>query len=263
MGNAYAYFPFSKCQLVNKVKRFPDFETGIRAGSKNRDRMFTAERKDGQKNKKMVEFNQSGYIGSSRSVRALEAYEAGEMPASKWTKAAILEAIGEAYGKARAEKAQKVGLADLRASFLERSSWHHTGKYANKTYFYSLADRSACEADQLINQLIAEKKEGKKEEKKENKYSYLVLTREKNISIYRKWPKWKNFTYFCILKNDEKKARVIAGDDDDQSKDIYGLHIVDKAFFESRKDFIKAIKKHFNLRKIGSFSKKIDEFLKK
>ena len=207
----------------------------------------------------MVEFNQSGYFRSSRSVRAREAYDAGEAPASKWTKAAILTAIAEAYGEARAEKAQKVSKADLRASFLARSSWHHTGKYANKTYFYSLADRSAGEADQLINQLIAEKKK----EKKENKYSFLALTREKNISQYRKWPKWKNFTYFCILKNDDKKANVIAGDDDDKAKDIYGMHVVDKIFFASRKDFIKAIKKYFNLRKIGSFSKKIDEFLKK
>lgn len=211
----------------------------------------------------MVEYNQSGYIGTSRSVRAKAAYENGEMPSSKWTKTAILQAIGEAYGKARVEKAKKVGLADLRASFLERSSWHHTGKFANKTYFYSLADLSAGEADQLINQLIAEKKEGKKEEKTENKFSFLVLTREKNISLYRKWPKWKTFTYFCILKNDEKKAHVIAGDDDDKAKDIYGLHVINKAFFESRKSFTKALKKYFNLRKIGSFSKKIDEILKK
>lgn len=214
----------------------------------------------------MVEYDQSGYVGSSRSVRAKEAYDAGEKPLSNWTKAAILEAIAEAYGEARAEKAQKVSKADLRASFLERSSWHHTGKYANKTYFYTLADLSAGEADQLINQLIAEKKEGKKEEKKEkkeNKYSFLVLTMRKNVSNYRQWPKWKNFTYFCILKNDDKKARVIAGDDDDQNKDIYSLHVVDKTFFKSRKNFTKAIKKYFNLQKIGSFSKKIDEFLKK
>lgn len=186
------------------------------------------------------------------------------MPASKWTKEALVEAIAEAYGEARAEKAQKVSLADLRANFLERSSWHHTGKYANKTYFYALADLSAGEADQLINQLIAEKKEEKKEEeKKEDKFSFLVLTRGKNISLYRKWPKWKNFTYFCVLKNDEKKSHVIAGDDDDKIKDIYGVHIVNKTFFESRKEFTNALKKHFNLQKIGSFSKKIDEFLKK
>ena len=212
----------------------------------------------------MVEFNQSGYIGSSRSIRAKEAYNDGEMPLSKWTKEILIEAIAEAYGEARAEKAQKVSTADLRASFLEWSSLHHTSKYANRTYFYSLADLSASEASQLLNQLRQKGRKNKeKEEKKEDKFSFLVLTREKNISLYRKWPKWKAFSYFCILKNDEKKAHVIAGDDADKIKDMYGSHVVNKAFFESRKSFTKAIKKHFNLRKIGSFSKKIDEVLKK
>ena len=214
-------------------------------------------------NNKMVEFNQSGYIGISRSCRAKKAYEGGEKPSSKWTKEALLEGIAEAFGEDVAEKAKKLGKLELINNFLKKTSWHHVGIFATKIWFYEIAeDRTAEEASRLVDQLI-EEKAGKKAGKKEDNFTFLVLTRKKNISNYRKWPKWKNFTYFCILKNDEKKARVIAGNDNDQTKNIYGLHIVDKAFFKNRKEFITAIKKYFNLRKIGSFSKKIDEILKK
>lgn len=34
-----------------------------------------------------VVYGQKGYLGSSMSVRAAEAYEQGEMPISRWTKA--------------------------------------------------------------------------------------------------------------------------------------------------------------------------------
>lgn len=233
--------------------------------------MFTAERKDGRpaemsakQKKQMIEYGQSGYLGFSMSLRAREAYDQGEMPWSKWTKMTLLEAIAEVFGDSVSEKAKKVPLEALKASMLEQSSWHHTGKYANKTYFYQLIDQSAEEADLLIDQLIEEKKEEKKKEekKKEDMFSFLVVTREKNISLYRKWPKWKNFTYFCIRKNNSAKCRVIIGDDDDQTKEISGIHVISKTFFNTRKDFTKAIKKYLNLRKIGNISKKIDDFLK-
>lgn len=35
-----------------------------------------------------VAYGQKGYLGSSMSVRAVEAYEQGEMPISRWTKTA-------------------------------------------------------------------------------------------------------------------------------------------------------------------------------
>lgn len=40
-----------------------------------------------------VAYGQKGYIGASMSANARAAYEAGEMPRSKWTKAAILGAL--------------------------------------------------------------------------------------------------------------------------------------------------------------------------
>ena len=40
-----------------------------------------------------VSYGQSGYVGTSMSVRAKAAYESGEMPMSKWTRGAIISAI--------------------------------------------------------------------------------------------------------------------------------------------------------------------------
>lgn len=40
-----------------------------------------------------VAYGQKGYSGASMSVNARAAYEAGEMPRSKWTKTAILGAL--------------------------------------------------------------------------------------------------------------------------------------------------------------------------
>ena len=88
-----------------------------------------------------VEYNQKGYVGSSMSVRAKEAYEDGEMPKSKWTKGTMLYAIEEwCYDNDRIydpniEKMKKEEIFDR---FFHYSSWHHTGKYANPTDFYSL-----------------------------------------------------------------------------------------------------------------------------
>lgn len=84
----------------------------------------------------------SGYSGYSMSNRAVEAYDNGEKPLSKWTKADMLEVI-EAYisGKDMAfnmtslKKAPKVVIAEL---VLIKSSWHHTSSYCNATEFYAI-----------------------------------------------------------------------------------------------------------------------------
>ena len=40
-----------------------------------------------------VLYNSAGYVGSSMSRRAREAYENGEKPKSRWTKEAMLDAL--------------------------------------------------------------------------------------------------------------------------------------------------------------------------
>ena len=42
-----------------------------------------------------VFYNQKGYVGQSMSKRALDSYDHGEMPKSKWTKKSMIETINE------------------------------------------------------------------------------------------------------------------------------------------------------------------------
>lgn len=114
----------------------------------------------------MVSYNQSGYIGISRSRRAREAYKGCEKPASKWTKEALLEGIAEAFGEDAAEKARKLSKLELVNIFLDSSSWHHVGAYATPVWFYRIADdRTAEEASRLVDELIKQKKAAKKAKK--------------------------------------------------------------------------------------------------
>lgn len=89
----------------------------------------------------MVGYNQKGYVGQSMSVRARKAYESGEMPLSKWTKQAIIDEMEwQGYSNDVIDNARTYPLSELREVALERSSYHHTSKYANRTDFYSLKE---------------------------------------------------------------------------------------------------------------------------
>ena len=226
----------------------------------------------------MVSYNQAGYKGLKRSTRAKEAYEGGEMPATKWTKEALLKGIAEAFGDEVAEKAQKLSKLELVNVFLDTSSWHHVGAFATPVWFYKIAeDRTAEEASRIVDQLIeqkteqkaekkAEKKEEKKAEKKEEKKAvFLKIIADRNISKYRRWTNWKKFTYFCIAKEGDKFAEIIA--DDSQALEskikIDGKHVLNTVKLDSRRQFTDGIKELLNIEKIGNISKKIDEFLKK
>lgn len=226
------------------------------------------------KKQKMVSYDQSGYVGTSRSRRAKEAYEGGEMPASKWTKQALIEAIADAFGDEVAEKAQKVSKAELSSSFLEISSWHHVGAYATPVWFYQIVeDRTADEGSQLVDQLIQEKAEQKAEQKAEKKPAkkeekksvFLKIVAERNTSKYRRWVNWKSFTYFCIAKEGEKFAKIIAADSNMMEDKIRldGKHVLNIVRIDSRRHFTKEIKKCFKMAKIGNVSRNIDRCLKK
>lgn len=89
----------------------------------------------------------SGYAGWSMSKNAVAAYEQGEKPKSKWTKAAMLSAIEEMCEtvgvKFTAEKLKGFSKSDLFEKFFYESSWHHTSKFCNITYFYE------CDQDEV------------------------------------------------------------------------------------------------------------------
>lgn len=92
----------------------------------------------------------------SMSYNAKCAYERGEAPISKWSKAKILEAIEGAMrvildaryeektvmetkelAKEEIERVKKMRKADLDIT-LTYCGWHHTGKFANQTEFYGI-----------------------------------------------------------------------------------------------------------------------------
>lgn len=94
----------------------------------------------------------AGYHNFSMSNNAVDAYENGEMPLSKWSKKAILAAVRDAAPDAL-PLLSRCPLAVLRAHVLERSSWHHTSSHYNKTDFYSLDD---FVLDDLTPETVAE-----------------------------------------------------------------------------------------------------------
>lgn len=79
----------------------------------------------------------SGYYGYSMSNRAVQAYQCGEKPLSRWTKKEIISAIAELDAN-KAELFKKVKLPVLKSEVLSYSSWHHTSSHCNPTDFYSI-----------------------------------------------------------------------------------------------------------------------------
>lgn len=120
----------------------------------------------------------AGYKRYSMSNGAVDAYRNGEMPMSKWSKAEIMNAIGD-----KADLCKKLTLSELRSLFLTESSWHHTSLMYNKTYFYSIDEDVVMDLteEQVTN--IIESRE-KTERKVVNKIvpTYIIA-----IVIYSEW----------------------------------------------------------------------------
>ena len=90
----------------------------------------------------------AGYDGKSMSNNAVAAYADGEMPKSKWTKGAIINAIAEYLDESDRTtdvKLSKMKKADLFDEFIEWSSWHHTNMFFAETDFYQLNERAVDE----------------------------------------------------------------------------------------------------------------------
>lgn len=121
----------------------------------------------------------SGYDGYRMSKRAVEAYEAGQMPMSNWTKDDIIKKVSE-YEVFTEEVLKRYSKSVLAEYFLKRTSWHHTGTYCNETDFYSINDDTAIngtpEVLDEIKKNLAEKRQKEKKqvlETKKAKVSYL------------------------------------------------------------------------------------------
>ena len=153
----------------------------------------------------MVTYNQNGYVGQSMSVGAKQAYDMGEKPLSKWTKADILEGLPSI-----AASLKKFNLKTLREYCLERTSWHHTGKFANRTDFYSLKDEDDIDPSEIV-EIKPEPK--KKEDGDGLRYHGHYI--EKEYHPYSRWNRvketrvdFKNATRkgdWLILESGQKK----------------------------------------------------------
>lgn len=81
------------------------------------------------------------------SVRAAEAYEQGEMPISRWTKTAIIQAVKGYcfdFDLAYDPDIEKKTKAELTKEFLEYKSWHHSSRTAREVEFFGLNEDAVC-----------------------------------------------------------------------------------------------------------------------
>lgn len=76
----------------------------------------------------------AGYKGYSMSNNAIEAYNNGERPLSKWNKKAVIEYIAEDLGVSTEEVQLKYNYD----YYLTKKSYHHTSCKYNKTDFYTV-----------------------------------------------------------------------------------------------------------------------------
>lgn len=99
-----------------------------------------------------------GYIANKMSVNASLAYDGGEMPKSKWTKAAILEHLENEERPDLVEKARQLPHYVL-ITFLTNTSVHHTGALFNQTRFWTFQTDWFANADQAdFDKTVAEHK---------------------------------------------------------------------------------------------------------
>ena len=97
----------------------------------------------------------AGYNGYAMSNNAVEAYENGEKPMSKWTKADILYELKKVNPET-VELAKKLTVSELKSRLIKRTSWHHTSSKFNQTGFYSFNETEAESfTAERINKIIA------------------------------------------------------------------------------------------------------------
>ena len=136
----------------------------------------------------------AGYHGYSMSNNAVDAYENGEMPLSKWTKKAILAELQElGVSNDIIQAANKLSLADLKDLFLYKASWHHTSKMYNRTNFYAVNPDVTLEDIQNHTPVATTK-----EEKVANPYALSEVSYGEWEGS-RKHPKLVNYDGYAVI----------------------------------------------------------------
>lgn len=178
----------------------------------------------------MVSYGQTGYIGSSMSENAYAAYLDGEMPMSKWTKKAMLAVLEEwcdENDRVLPDEIQKLKKSELFERFFWCSSWHHTGKFAAETDFYSIDENAAEEAfpqasEEVLSQRRAAQKmrEGERDAlaAKQRELQHQEFARHERRSDYRKRNGFgpdtvaamlKENPELCVVRTSKKGNRIV------------------------------------------------------
>lgn len=156
----------------------------------------------------------SGYSGYSMSNRAVDAYEDGEMPLSKWTKKMIISKVveHEHFTEEELKKYHKNVLAEY---FLFESSWHHTSKFCNATDFYSIdediaKEGSIKELEEIKKRYTPERKPKKEIKKLEARKAHITYPEWGGTRVH---PKATNVDAYAViignwayLENGKKKS---------------------------------------------------------
>lgn len=150
----------------------------------------------------------AGYKGYSMSNNAVDAYESGEKPMSKWTKAEMLYELKSANPEIY-EATKKLTAAEMRFVFLKWSSWHHTSSRYNRTEFYRFSD--SC-AEKVTNEQIATII--KNREPKQPKEQPKTITAEITYDVWTKRGRYfdkKTYTETVTYKSDDKMVQTQHG----------------------------------------------------
>lgn len=139
------------------------------------------------------------------SNNAVDAYESGEMPRSKWTKGEILERCGE-----KQDMIKKLTVEEMRNALLYMSSWHHTSCKYNRTEFYSFDDDALAEmTEEKIAEIIG--KRAPKEKKEEKRTVKAEVTYSIWVGNYARYKKKKTVTEIVTFQTGDKMIETSNG----------------------------------------------------
>lgn len=124
----------------------------------------------------------AGYKNFSMSNNAINAYQNGEMPFSKWTKEDILNQI-DIINDTKLELAKELTAKELKDFVLQKSSWHHTSKHYNKTDFYNVDENRV----DLLNQEQVNHIKSLRVKKTRNKKEVIKSTYITAYVTYSEW----------------------------------------------------------------------------
>lgn len=184
----------------------------------------------------------SGYnYKRNMSNNAVDEYQKGGKPKTKWTKELLINAISKILKKVNKEDflplILELKVETLRDGFLEYQAWHHTSSYYRRTNFYRIDEnRTANISENEINDLKNKEKSRMEAKRKASKQPRVV---REAIVHYLEWGGTKSHPKATEIV---AKGTVYFKDEDEE---------IDKAYFIADGD----AKKH-RLSARGSFVEK-------